>query len=485
RVRRVAVTGLGAVSPFGAGVKAYWNGLSAGVCAIRPVTLVETEGFRCRIAAEVPDGIAGSPRRTRADRFALAAAREALEDAGLSCAERAEAALVVGAVGGGMLEAEVWYWERFRGGGPTSRRAPRSTLPFSHADVLGNVLGLEGPRETLVMACSSGAASLALAADLIADGVVATALAGGVDALTRICFMGFNALKLLCPEPCRPFDRDRRGMSIGEGAAFVVLEELGRARARGARIYATLAGHGSGPREWAHRPRGRGLRERARHGHAAERSDRGPRDPRGIRPGAAPGELDEVHDRPHHGGGGCPRGGRDHPRAGPRGGPADGEPRDARPRRGVRLRAARRPRGRGRVRDLELLRLRWAERDAALRAGLAMARVAVTGVGVVTVAVTGGREQIRAFLASSGAPALSVPSSALGGLIDETEARRLSRICQLSVAAARIALADAGLGPGAGLGLVIGAEFGDVRSTIAFVDGYLRRGPGGLSALLF
>src|SRR5439155_954432 len=76
-------------------------------------------------------------------------------------------------------------------------------------------------------------------------------------------------------------------------------------------------------------------------------------------------------------------------------------------------------------------------------------------------------------------------SSALGGLIDETEARPRSRICQLSVAAARIALADAGLGPGAGLGLVFGAEFGDLRSTIAFVDGYLHRGPGGLSALLF
>ncbi len=114
-----------------------------------------------------------------------------------------------------------------------------------------------------------------------------------------------------------------------------------------------------------------------------------------------------------------------------------------------------------------------------------MARVVVTGVGVVTGPVTGGREHVRAFLASSGAPVVSVRSSALDGLVDETEARRLSRICQLSVAAARIALADAGLGPGAGLGLVIGAEFGDVRSTIAFVDGYLRRGPGGLSALLF
>src|SRR5207253_1050650 len=143
-----------------------------------------------------------------------------------------------------MLEAEAWYWERFRGRRPPSRPTPRSMLPFSHAEALGNALGLEGPRETLVMACSSGAASLALAADLIADGVVATALAGGVDALTRICFMGFNALKLLCPEPCRPFDRDRRGMSIGEGAAFVVLEHTGRARARGARVYAELAGYG-------------------------------------------------------------------------------------------------------------------------------------------------------------------------------------------------------------------------------------------------
>src|SRR5437899_8763246 len=114
-----------------------------------------------------------------------------------------------------------------------------------------------------------------------------------------------------------------------------------------------------------------------------------------------------------------------------------------------------------------------------------MARVVVTGVGVVTGAVTGGREQVRAFLASSGAPALRIPGSALLGLVDEGEARRLSRVCQLSVAAARIALADAGLGPCPGLGLVIGAEFGDLRSTIEFVNGYLRRGPGGLSALLF
>ena len=243
-MRPVAVTGLGVVSPFGAGVKAYWEGLTGGVCAIRPLTLIDTEGFRCRIGAEVPDSIGGSARRSRADRFALAAAREALDDAGIGRADRADTALIVGAVGGGMLEAEAWYWQRARGAAAAPPRVLASCFPSSHVDVVGSVLGIGGPRETVVTACSSGAASLAMAADLIADGVVSVALAGGVDALTRICFMGFNTLKLLDPSPCRPFDRDRRGMSIGEGAAFVVLESVERARARDARVYAELTGYG-------------------------------------------------------------------------------------------------------------------------------------------------------------------------------------------------------------------------------------------------
>jgi len=226
-VRPVAVTGLGVVSPFGAGVKAYWEGLTGGVCAIRPLTLIDTDGFRCRIGAEVPDSIGGSARRSRADRFALAAAREALDDAGIGRTDRADAALIVGAVGGGMLEAEAWYWQRARGAAAPVPRVLASCFPSSHVDVVGSVLGIGGPRETVVTA-----------------GVVSVALAGGVDALTRICFMGFNTLKLLDPSPCRPFDRDRRGMSIGEGAAFVVLESVERARARDARVYAELTGYG-------------------------------------------------------------------------------------------------------------------------------------------------------------------------------------------------------------------------------------------------
>ncbi len=248
-VPRIVVTGLGIVSPFGAGLKTFWTGLSAGTCVIKPATLVETEGFRSRIAAEVPaDALAALPvsrRRSRADRLGLAAAFEALADADLNGRDRARAALIVGAVGGGMYEGEAWYWEEVRSGRPSPKiGALRSILPFSHAETLGFRLGLDGPKETLVMACASGAAAIAMGADLIREGVVTAALVGGVDALTRICFMGFNALRLLDPEPCRPFDRDRRGMSIGEAAAFLVLEDAECCRARGGRVYASLLGAG-------------------------------------------------------------------------------------------------------------------------------------------------------------------------------------------------------------------------------------------------
>ena len=244
----VVVSGLGVVSPYGAGVKSFWTGLAAGTCAIKPITLIDTEGFRSRIAAEVPAEVVAtlgvSRRRSRADRLALAAAREALADAGLEGAARRRAALLIGAVGGGMLEGENWYWGETRGRPSGSVRALRSILPLSHAETLGGRLGLTGPKETVVMACASGAASIALGADLVRAGVTPTALVGGVDALTHICFMGFNALKLLDPTPCRPFDRDRRGMSIGEAAAFLVIEDADHCRARGGRVHARLAGYG-------------------------------------------------------------------------------------------------------------------------------------------------------------------------------------------------------------------------------------------------
>jgi 3-oxoacyl-[acyl-carrier-protein] synthase II len=252
---RVLVTGLGVLSPYGRGRHAFWAGLAAGRCAIGPIGLFETDGFRSRIGAEVPPGTTlpgTSRRRARADRFALAAADEAVMDAGLSRAELAPAAVVVGGIGGGMLEAESWFWRCRREGvdDPGQRVALWSIMPFSHADVVARRHRTTGPKETVVLACSSGGAALGLAAEMIGAGTVPLALAGGVDAMTRICFMGFNALKLLDPEPCRPFALDRRGMSLGEGAGFVVLEAEAHARARGARGYAELVSYGLTTDAW-------------------------------------------------------------------------------------------------------------------------------------------------------------------------------------------------------------------------------------------
>ncbi|MBM3224834.1 MAG: beta-ketoacyl-[acyl-carrier-protein] synthase family protein, partial [Candidatus Tectomicrobia bacterium] len=163
----------------------------------------------------------------------------------LTTPDLATAAVSIGGAGGGMLEAEDWFWARHQQPGSRPRAvALRTMLPTNQTDALAFHLGLGGPRETPVLACSSSAAAIATIADLIETGVADVGLAGGVDTLTRLCFMGFNALKLLDPQPCRPFARDRRGMSLGEGAAVLVLESWQHAMARGAPQYAYVAGCG-------------------------------------------------------------------------------------------------------------------------------------------------------------------------------------------------------------------------------------------------
>lgn len=246
--RRVVVTGLGVVSPYGRGCQAYWQGLSHGRCLLGPLSLFPTEGFRSDIGAEVSAAIMQtlSPaHQSRATRFLMAAAEEAVRHAGLGAAQLAAAAVSIGGAGGGMLEAEAWYWARYHHRETRRHRvALRSMMPSDQTDALACQLRLGGPRESPILACSSSAAAIATVADLIETGVVDVGLAGGVDTLTRLCFMGFNALKLLDTQPCRPFARDRRGMSLGEGAAVLVLESWRHAAARGAPIRACVAGCG-------------------------------------------------------------------------------------------------------------------------------------------------------------------------------------------------------------------------------------------------
>jgi 3-oxoacyl-[acyl-carrier-protein] synthase II len=246
--RDVVVTGLGVISPYGLGCQRYWQGLAAGQCTIQAISLFPTNGFRSQIGSEIQaDDVRslGTAHQSRANRFVVAAGEEAVNDADLQADDLATAAVSIGGAGGGMLEVETWY-ERHDRQQDTRRQRPalRSMLPATQTATLAHHFRIGGPQETPILACSSSAAAIVTIVDLIQTGVVDVGLAGGVDTLTRICFMGFNALRLLDPQPCRPFARDRRGMSLGEGAAVLVLESRRHAVKRGATMRADIAGCG-------------------------------------------------------------------------------------------------------------------------------------------------------------------------------------------------------------------------------------------------
>jgi 3-oxoacyl-[acyl-carrier-protein] synthase II len=252
--RRVAVTGIGVVSALGVGRERTWQGLVEGRCGIGGVTLFDTAGYRSRLAAEIEDFQPAryfSPleqrRWSRSDQIAVLAAGEALEDAGLGNGQLdpQRTGLVLGAGTSDLLRNEEYYAE-VRTKGVARARPSRIVNFFSNTpvDVVGRRFGITGPRHCVVAACSSSTIAIGYAADAIRRGAIDTALAGGADALCRLTFSGFNALRLMDIEPCRPFDAGRQGMSIGEAGAVLVLEDFDRARARGVAIYAELAGYG-------------------------------------------------------------------------------------------------------------------------------------------------------------------------------------------------------------------------------------------------
>lgn len=297
--RRVVVTGVGIVCSLGGDVPSVRRALSEGRRGFAPVTLFEPGGASSAPVAEaavpaaapVPSAAGGrgasGGRRTRNDAFLEAAAAEALAGAGLAPgAALAAFGISVGGSNGGMPEAEAWFLDRTaEAGGPARARArslaPILGLPVScGADRLAAALGARGPRATNSTACSSSAAAIATAADWIRDGECDGAVAGGSEPLCRLTFSGFAALRLMDPAGCRPFHAERRGLTLGEGAALLVLEEPGRARARGAEILAEVLEHGAScdaHHMTACHPEGRGMEAAMRE--ALERS------------GVAPGQV--------------------------------------------------------------------------------------------------------------------------------------------------------------------------------------------------
>jgi 3-oxoacyl-(acyl-carrier-protein) synthase len=253
--QRVVVTGLGAVSGFGWGVEALWRGLLGGGTAIRTIRRFRHADHRTHLAAEVPAHPGkDSPARARdyrqlsvADRFALAAAVEAVAAAGLDdrlAAGEGEAGVFFGSSTGGMWEAEAYLAGllagRRRGG--VRLHSLASQQVNGPGDSVARRFGVSGPVQTVSSACSSGALSIGAALAALRAGEVEVALAGGSDSLCQLTYAGFNSLRAVDEAPCRPFRAGRAGMSVGEGAAVVVLEPLARALARGARPLAELAG---------------------------------------------------------------------------------------------------------------------------------------------------------------------------------------------------------------------------------------------------
>lgn len=251
--RPVVVTGLGAVSPLGWGLGPLWDGLRSGRTAVGPFDRFDHSGHRTHVAAQVD--LAAEPGRPRgkplrlslADRFAVAAAREAVARAGLDLGDcRGRTGVYFGTSTGGMFETEV-YLESLLASMAGRAKPPSTSLLASQqhngpGDAVARDLGIGGPVQTVSAACASGAMAIGDAVRAIRRGEVDVAIAGGSDSLCRLTYAGFNSLRSVDERPCRPFRGDRAGLSLGEGAAALLLEPLERALARGARPLALAAG---------------------------------------------------------------------------------------------------------------------------------------------------------------------------------------------------------------------------------------------------
>ena len=259
--RRVVVTGLGAVTPIGNNVKDFWAGIRQGKVGIGPITKFDTTDYKVKIAAEVKDFNAKEHMDPRSARrmdpfcqYAVVAAKEALEDAGIDMTKEDSfrAGVIVGSGIGSLPQVENNY-EKILTKGPGKVNPLMVPMMISNM-AAGNIsiqFGLRGKCTDVVTACASGTHSIGDAFRAIQYGDAEIMVAGGTESC--ICptgVAGFTALTALTKteDPMKasiPFDKDRSGFVLGEGAGIVVLEELEHARARGARIYAELVGYGA------------------------------------------------------------------------------------------------------------------------------------------------------------------------------------------------------------------------------------------------
>jgi 3-oxoacyl-[acyl-carrier-protein] synthase II len=259
--RRVVISGLGVISPIGNDLSTFWNNLIAGKSGVGPVTQFDASDFPTRIAAEVknfdPLDYMDRKEARRMDRFvqfAVAAARQALEHAGLDM-NQVDANRVGVYIGSGIGGLATWE-EQYQ---VLLNRGPSRVSPFFIPMMISNmaagqvsiITGAKGPNSTSVSACATGTNSIGDAFRIIQHGDADVMIAGGAEATIRpLAFAGFCAARAMStrndePEKAsRPFDKDRDGFVMGEGAGVLILEELEHAKKRGANIIAEIVGYG-------------------------------------------------------------------------------------------------------------------------------------------------------------------------------------------------------------------------------------------------
>ena len=261
-MRRVVITGLGAVTPVGIGKDEFWNSLIQGKSGIGPITRFDTENFTTKIAAELkdfnPEDFLDKKEARRMDRFAqysVAAAKLAIEDGNidLDTVDRNNVGVIFGTGIGGVETFEAEHSKLLdRGPGRVSPLfIPMMISNMGTAQISMN-LGLKGSTMTITTACASGTHAIGESFRMIKNGNMDMVLTGGAEAsITPISIAGFCSMKALSTrnddydKACRPFDKERDGFIMGEGAGVLVLEELNHALNRGATIYGEIVGYGS------------------------------------------------------------------------------------------------------------------------------------------------------------------------------------------------------------------------------------------------
>ena len=248
---RIAITGAGIICSIGRSKAEVWQSIVDARAGITELTSFPDETCPTDLAAqaamELPLTRRDAKRLSRTDLLAIVAAREAIEQAGAAAPLPMQRAIVsTGTSTGGLLEGEDYYFRRIA---TDARRAPASRVlqqPTSGpSDAVARVLGAGGGVVSNATACASAGAAIGMAADYLRSRHADVAIAGGSDALCRLTYSGFNVLQAVDPQPCSPFGAERKGITLGEGAAYLVLERWDDAVARGAAIIGELRGYGA------------------------------------------------------------------------------------------------------------------------------------------------------------------------------------------------------------------------------------------------